>query len=149
MSIHVLEDPCRKKRILFALIAACLGFLSVVGPNIVSSGVSERGIFYSLPAANGSGNFFASMALLFAVGFVLSIIAPSEWLFIAIAEIALLPFVAIVDMLIDPTSHNLFPVELLMYAAIDLPALLGAFLGGRIRGRGADSFRDNYLGPRT
>lgn len=50
-------------------------------------------------------------------------------LLIAIASVSLLPIAMFAEIVKDGTSHNLFPFELVMYAFLSLPALLGAFIG--------------------
>ena len=54
---------------------------------------------------------------------------------IALASVAALPVAMIAEIVADPTSHNLFPFELVMYAAMALPVLLAALAGRWIRMR--------------
>ena len=51
----------------------------------------------------------------------------SSWK-IGLASMALFPLAAICEIIYEPTSHNLFPLEFIFYAIYTLPALLGAYL---------------------
>ncbi|HIF83906.1 MAG TPA: hypothetical protein EYQ79_00255 [Flavobacteriaceae bacterium] len=51
----------------------------------------------------------------------------SSWK-IGLASMALFPLAAICEIIYEPTSHNLFPLEFIFYAIYSLPALLGAYL---------------------
>jgi hypothetical protein len=53
----------------------------------------------------------------------------------AICQVGSLPIFAVIEMLKDSTSHNLWPFEFLIYAALSLVPLLGvsaAWLIGRL-----------------
>ena len=54
---------------------------------------------------------------------------------IALASIAALPSAMIAELIADATSHNLFPFELVMYAAMALPVFLAALMGRWLRAR--------------
>jgi hypothetical protein len=42
------------------------------------------------------------------------------------------PVVAIAEIVKDPTSHNLIPFEMVMYAFLAVPTVLGAWVGGLV-----------------
>jgi hypothetical protein len=48
---------------------------------------------------------------------------------IPLASIALLPAAMVLEMLADESSHNLFPLEIIVYALLQAPAMLGAVIG--------------------
>lgn len=48
---------------------------------------------------------------------------------VGISMLALLPVAAVAEMMADPTSHNLWPLEFAMYAVISLAPAAGAALG--------------------
>ena len=74
------------------------------------------------------------LAALFVTGGIIGFFKPKKWLMIGTLLVICLPINAIVEMIINPTSHNLLPFELLMYIAFFwAPAVAGAFLGSRIR----------------
>ena len=51
----------------------------------------------------------------------------------AVCQVAGLPFVSIIEMIKDPTSHNLFPFEFLIYGALALVCLIGMAAGSLVR----------------
>jgi hypothetical protein len=67
------------------------------------------------------------------LGLVLGIFQPRHWLLLGLIAMALPPFLLAINILHDwtrdPTSHNLFPFEFMIYVFISLPALVGALLG--------------------
>ena len=57
---------------------------------------------------------------------VLEIIKP---LLLGMATMALFPLFAFAETIADPTSHNLWPFELVMYFLLGLVAVVGAYVG--------------------
>jgi hypothetical protein len=71
----------------------------------------------------------AALVGLFIAGLVARyMVAAPIWL-VGIGTVAALPIMAAADILVDPTSHNLWPIEFVMYAVASLPGLLGAIVG--------------------
>lgn len=78
--------------------------------------------------------FYPAMVSLFFTGGVFGFIRPHKWLTNGLSLIIFLPVNAFIDLATSPTSHNLLPLELLMYIAFfGASAVAGAFLGSRIR----------------
>jgi hypothetical protein len=79
----------------------------------------------------------ASMCCYLVLGFALGLAQPVRWWLVSLAAVALPPVLLAVNMLHDwtrdATSHNLFPLEFLIYGFICLPAPVGAFLGALLR----------------
>jgi hypothetical protein len=48
---------------------------------------------------------------------------------IALASIATLPAAIFLEIIVEPNSHNMFPIELFIYLLLQIPALLGALAG--------------------
>ena len=65
----------------------------------------------------------------FIVGLLSGALAQTPWALLGLAAIAVFPLCMIADLVTDPTSHNLFPFELVMYGAFSIPAILAAGLG--------------------
>jgi hypothetical protein len=76
-----------------------------------------------------------SLAWLAAVGLVAGFVAPRLWWLWGAATVAAFVLKVPIDLARDPNTHNLFPIELVMYGFTALPALLGAFVGSRVRRR--------------
>ena len=68
-----------------------------------------------------------SFALLFMSGFVVRILSASASWIIGLGCMALFPIAAICELIEDPTSHNMFPMELILYAFYAIPAAIGAY----------------------
>ena len=56
----------------------------------------------------------------------------NRWFIIGPSAILLFPIALCFEIMISPTSHNLWPFELGLYAFLDLPAVIGSFIGSRI-----------------
>jgi hypothetical protein len=71
----------------------------------------------------------ASFIAIAIVGFFAGLLARTHWPLLGLATVAMLPVCMAAELFVDPTSHNLFPIELVMYAAFSIPAILTAALG--------------------
>ena len=76
---------------------------------------------------------WAPIALLAALGLLAGLLTRLWPPFIALASVATLPIATIAEMVVDPTSHNLFPFEWAMYLFMAVPVLLTALAGRMIR----------------
>jgi hypothetical protein len=112
------------------LLYVALGWLAVWGPwqLAVAAGSSKA----SNPV---DGMRWISAALLVVVGALGGAVAPRQSPWLAMATMGAFPLMAFVDMLRDPTSHNLWPIEFGMYAAMSLLAVAGAAVVASIRRR--------------
>jgi hypothetical protein len=115
-----------------AVTMAALGAGCVVVPVMVSSKpLMDAPLFPLIRTAVESLSWAAPAALL-----VLGVIAGAltRWHPVAIgaASVAVFPVVAIAEIVKDPTSHNLIPFEMVMYAFLAVPAVLGAWVGGLV-----------------
>jgi hypothetical protein len=74
-----------------------------------------------------------SMSLVFALGIVYGILNPRYFWISFFAAWWVCPFNAALDLSQYPKSHNLLPFELLFFAILSVPALVGGFIGRLIR----------------
>lgn len=115
-----------------ALIAAAYavsGFAAVWGPYYLARASGQT------RASNPiDGMQVVSLGLLIVVGFVLGLLASRYSARLAVASMAAFPLIAVVDMVREPTSHNLWPFEFAIYGAMSLLAVAGAAIGRRLRG---------------
>jgi hypothetical protein len=72
----------------------------------------------------------ATLWLLPAIGVGVGFVAPRSGWKCALATTAVFPVLALRDMILDPTSHNLLPFEFALYAALALLAAVPALLVG-------------------
>lgn len=77
----------------------------------------------------------ASLVFLALAGFIPAAFGRAHPLLIGVATMALFPFMSFAEMIADPTSHNLWPFEWVLYGVETAPGILGAFLGRRFKRR--------------
>ena len=63
------------------------------------------------------------------VGLVSGIVLPERFWIGGACSMALFPIMSIWDMVRDPTSHNLFPLEFMVYGALTVPGIIAGFVG--------------------
>ena len=128
MNTRSSSAPLRNLRA-FAL-SALLGVLAVTAPVLL-------GTRTQLPSAPISGVVRAAvehaslpsvLGLLLAGAVARYLVAAPVWL-IGFGTVAALPVFAIAEMLVDPTSHSLWPIEFVMYGIGSVPGILGALVG--------------------
>jgi hypothetical protein len=62
--------------------------------------------------------------------------------------IAVFPLTAIVEAVIDATSHNLIPFEFIMHFMFALPAVIGVYLGRLVWSKTRTSYTNEVTHPR-
>lgn len=75
-----------------------------------------------------------TLILLFGAGLLIGWRSPRYWPLKCCATMASFPLIAIVDMMLHPTSHNLWPFEFAIYVAETIPALAGGALAFSVSG---------------
>lgn len=70
-----------------------------------------------------------SLPLTIAVGFAYGLWVPRYWFLSFLAVWWVDPLCIALDVARFPTSHNLFPFELVLFAVVSLPAFLAALMG--------------------
>jgi hypothetical protein len=125
------------------ILATILGFVSVVlPPYVIPNGIRvTRGspvdliIFPIIATASANFALFPTIILMFITGCVLGFIRPHIWWFLGLSTMALFPIADMVEMSVAPTSHNLWPIQFILDAILASPAILGAFMGSRIKNK--------------
>ncbi len=82
-------------------------------------------------AVEGAG--VLQLVLLIAAGVVLGVVSASRAWLLGAAAVVALPLAAVAEMVTDPTSHNLFPIEFAVYAFYGLLVVCGAVAVRRLR----------------
>lgn len=113
------------------LLSAGLGLVAVVTPAFfMTTAPSHRSPLFRLVHVAVEGFGLAAVFGLFADGLITRLAFRAPFWLIGLSSMAAFPIMAIAEMLIDPRSHSLFPVEFFFYAAECLFATLGAIVGG-------------------
>jgi hypothetical protein len=74
-----------------------------------------------------------SITFLVLAGFIPACFGRVHPLLVGLATMALFPAMSLAEMVVDPTSHNLWPFEWAMYAVLTVPGIVGALGGRRFR----------------
>ena len=125
-----------RRGVIILALAAITGFLSMVlPPHLIGDAEASFPSFDFVGQAVEDFNFGVSGSLLALIGLVFGFLLPRKmnWIWVGVASVILLPATAILDMVLNRTSHNLWPLEFVLYAFYSVPALLGAALGRMIR----------------
>jgi hypothetical protein len=67
------------------------------------------------------------------IGLVAGLAGRAPWALLGLASMALFPVCTMAEIAADGRSHNLFPLEFVMYAVYALPAVGGAAAGRTVR----------------
>jgi len=121
------------------LVVAAVGgvFSLILPPSLSNDGLSEPAYGWPLipwfAIAWANVRVSESIVCFFVIGLVLGIAQPRRWWILTLAAVAtpaiFLAVNIVHDVIHDPTSHNLWPFEFLIYAFASLSAIGGAFLG--------------------
>jgi hypothetical protein len=119
--------------IVFA-IGAALGIISVIIPPIwiVNVKAYESPLFPML-ATGIEGMSGWSYLFLLLSGMILGAIYPKHELLWGISTMSLFPILAFMEMMKDPYSHNIWPIEFVIYGFTTIPGIVGAYIGAFIR----------------
>jgi|SRR5882724_4218697 len=120
-------------RLAVSIIAAiALGLISIIAPVFVLSQTHYDAPLFPLVRSGVEGISFLTLAFLLLSGVLLGIACPRHPLFIGVCTMAAFPLLAIAEISVSPTSHNLWPFEFIIYGFVSLIAVLGAFIGSFI-----------------
>jgi hypothetical protein len=70
-----------------------------------------------------------SLPVCLVIGFVYGLLFPKHWYLSFLATWWIVPFNFLLDVTQFPTSHNLWPFEMIMFALYNIPTLVAASLG--------------------
>jgi hypothetical protein len=121
------------------VVGSLLGLASVIIPYVLVHGLAGE---YTSPLFPLLRNAWEKLEVvttgvlsLFA-GVVLGYVQPKHWFVLGGSTVSLLLLAAIAEMAKDPQSHNLWPIEFLLYlVVVGAPAIFGAFMGSLVRVR--------------
>ena len=124
---------------LFIALGAVAGIFSVIAPYVVLHGFTgeyQSPLFPLLRNAWEKLEVVTTSVLLVCAGAALGFMRPKHWLMLGASTVFLFPVAAILEIAKAPGSHNLWPIEFVLYFVLVAgPAILGALVGSMIRGR--------------
>ncbi len=116
----------------FFLLAAGLGLLAIVVPPLILPGIEPYDApLFPLVKTGVEGFSLLSMVMLVGAGAILGYLRPRGAIVWGAATMVVLPPLAVIEMMADPTSHNLWPLEFFFYGMGTLPGIAGAVFGAR------------------
>ncbi|PKL81363.1 MAG: hypothetical protein CVV24_15625, partial [Ignavibacteriae bacterium HGW-Ignavibacteriae-3] len=125
------EHFMKIKEIIILMLSPVLGFLAFIIPELFGKSLYLREIFTLSFIGDVYENIILipSVALLIVVGIALGFIRPRLWFISGVLTIIAFPIASLFEMIISPTSHNLWPIEFVIYCIFTIPATLGAYVG--------------------
>lgn len=124
------------RRVILSLAAAAsLGVAAVVAPVLFDPTIKRYDApLFPLIRTAVEGFHGTSLLLLVAAGYVVGMFGVASPITIGLATMATFPVLSAAEMIVDPTSHTLWPFEWLLYAFGAIPGTVGAYLGQRFHG---------------
>ena len=74
-----------------------------------------------------------SLGSLIFSGFIVKLFSDESSWKIGLMSMALFPLAAICEMIVDLSSHNMFPIEFIFYGFYTIPAIIGAYTSQLIK----------------
>jgi hypothetical protein len=109
--------------------ASLLGLLAIVAPVWILDLRRYTAPLFPLIRSGVEGMSLLTLVFLFCAGFLVGCFGVGHPLLLGMATVALLPILAIAEMSVSSTTHNLWPLEFIIYGVISLCAVAGAFAG--------------------
>ncbi len=125
----------RRAKIVSAIIAPVFGFLCMFFPVLLLKGVDyeKEYVVSSIVRYIWESQVpVPTVILLLAAGALLGFLSVRLWWLLGPLTMSVFPVVAVIDMMVWPTSHNLWPFEFIIYGLFCIPGLVGAFIGSRV-----------------
>jgi hypothetical protein len=110
-------------------VASLLGLLAVVAPVWILDLRHYTAPLFPLIRSGVEGMSLLTLVFLFCTGLLVGCFGMGHPLLLGIGTIALLPILAVVEMCVSSTTHNLWPLEFMIYGLIRLCTVAGAFAG--------------------
>lgn len=119
-----------KSRMLVAsVVASVLGLVSIIAPVFILSLKHYDAPLFPWVRSGIEGLSFLSALLLVLSGLALGYRCPKHPFLVGVCTMAAFPLLALIEMLADTNSHNLFPIEFFFYGLISLIPVAGAYVG--------------------
>lgn len=124
----------KTKRIISFVTIAILGMSSIVLPVFFLDDLKHYDSpLFPLIRTGIEGISMYSLGFLIFSGFIVKLFSDESSWKIGLMSMALFPLAAICEMIVDLSSHNMFPIEFIFYGFYTIPAIIGAYLAQFIR----------------
>ena len=136
-----LKEPrvLQTTNVCFFIVAAVLGFLSIILPPYITPG--KKVVFYDAPlfpliaTAIKNLSILPTTLLLMITGCIMGYLKSEIWWLLGFSTIILFPIASTSEMILYPTTHNLWPLEFLVYGILSIPPLIGALFGSKLKNK--------------
>lgn len=131
-SLNMSSRPHMKKNaevFVAAMVSSVMGLISIIAPVFILSLKHYEAPLFPWVASGIENVSLLTVFLLVLSGLALGYKFPKQPFLLGICSMAAFPLLAIIEMLVDSSSHNLFPLEFLYYGVISLIAVVGAYIG--------------------
>ena len=111
-----------------------LGLLSIIVPVFILPDLKPyESPLFPLIRTGIEGISIYSLGFLFFSGFIVKLFSKISFWKIGLMSMVLFPLAAICEMILDSSSHSLFPIEFILYGFYTIPAIIGAATSQVIR----------------
>jgi hypothetical protein len=118
-------------------VAMSLGVVAVYVPARLHGPIRSIGspVFDWFFSAWKHCNCVVTLGVLFLIGLALALVWPAHWKAAGCSTMLVFPIFAVVEMVTDPNTHTIFPIEFAFYGFFTLFSLAGAAAGMWFRRR--------------
>ena len=111
------------------LLTSIFGVISIVLPTFFLPDLKQYDSpLFPIIRTGFEGISIWSFGLLLLSGFGVKLLSKLSGWKIGLATMAFFPILAIIEMIVDSSSHNLLPFEFIGYALYSVPGIIGAYL---------------------
>lgn len=123
------------KNILPLVAVSILGIASMIVPVSILGDSLKHYDSPLFPILRTGLEGFSAYSLLFLLlsGFIVKLFSDVSFWKIGLMSMALFPLAAICEMIVDSSSHSLFPIEFILYGFYTIPAIIGAYISQIIK----------------
>ena len=113
---------------------AILGMMSIILPVFINPDIKQyESPLFPLIRTGIEGISMYSFIFLFFSGAIVNYFSDLSFWKIGLMSMALFPIATFCEMIADPSSHNMFPIEFIFYGIYTIPAITGAFFSQKIK----------------
>ncbi len=124
----------KTKRIISFVTIAILGMSSIVLPVFFLDDLKHYDSpLFPLIRTGIEGISMYSLGFLIFSGFIVKLFSDESSWKIGLMSMVLFPLAAICEMIVDLSSHSIFPIEFILYGLYSIPVIIGAYLAQSIR----------------